>query len=154
MVDLSEVKRSNFAILLNNSRTLWPIDVKFSEWWIWVRRWTLLICDDARFKMVDLSEVKRSNFVILLNNSRTLWPIDVTFSGGWWIWVRRWTLLICNDARFKMADLLEVKRSNFVILLNNSGAMDIGFDQLIFNFQEWWIFNQNASKLLLIVDNF
>ena len=30
MADLSEVKRSNFAILLNNSRTLWPIDVKFS----------------------------------------------------------------------------------------------------------------------------
>ena len=30
MADISEVKRSNFAILLNNSRTLWPIDVKFS----------------------------------------------------------------------------------------------------------------------------
>ena len=30
MADLSEVKRSNFAILLNNSRTLGPIDVKLS----------------------------------------------------------------------------------------------------------------------------
>ena len=30
MADLSEVKRSNLAILLNNSRTLWPIDVKLS----------------------------------------------------------------------------------------------------------------------------
>ena len=68
-------------ILLNNSRTLWPIDVKFQEWWIWVRRWTLLICDDARFKMADLSEIKRSNLAILLNNSRTFWPIDVKLSG-------------------------------------------------------------------------
>ena len=30
MADISEVKRSNLAILLNNSRTLWPIDVNFS----------------------------------------------------------------------------------------------------------------------------
>ena len=30
MADLSEVKRSNFAILLNNYRMLWPIDVRFS----------------------------------------------------------------------------------------------------------------------------
>ena len=30
MADLLEVKRSNFASLLNNSRTLWPIDDKFS----------------------------------------------------------------------------------------------------------------------------
>ena len=30
MADLSEVKRSNFAILLNDSSTLWPIDVKLS----------------------------------------------------------------------------------------------------------------------------
>ena len=30
MADLSEVKRSNFAILLNNYRTLWPIEFKLS----------------------------------------------------------------------------------------------------------------------------
>ena len=30
MADLSEVKRSNLVILLNNSRMLWPIDVKLS----------------------------------------------------------------------------------------------------------------------------
>ena len=79
MADLSEVKRSNFAILLINSRMLWPIDVKFSGMMDMCKKMNL-ICDDAQFKMADLSEVKRSNFAILLNNSRTLWPIDVKIS--------------------------------------------------------------------------
>ena len=62
MADLTEVKRSNFAILLNNSRPLWPIDFTFSGMTDMGKKMTLLICDDARSKMADLSEVKFSYF--------------------------------------------------------------------------------------------
>ena len=81
MADLSEIKRSNLAILLITLERSGRLTSNFQEWWIWVSRSALLICDDAGSNMVDLSEVKRSNFAILLNNSRMLWPIDVKLSG-------------------------------------------------------------------------
>ena len=43
-------QRSNFAIFLNNSRTLWPIDAKLSGVMDMVnmgKEMNLLICDDA-----------------------------------------------------------------------------------------------------------
>ena len=80
MADFFEVKRSNFAILLNNSRTLWPIDVKFSG--MMDMRSALLICDNVRSKMADLSEVKRSNLTFYSVNTVNLVVIVFALTSG------------------------------------------------------------------------
>ena len=58
MADLLEVKRSNYAILLNNSRTLWLIDLKLSGMMDMCKKMNTMNT------MADLLEVK---FRCLLN---------------------------------------------------------------------------------------
>ena len=93
-------QRSNFAILLNNSRTLWPIDVKFSGMMDMgktpdVPYWFVMM-HDPKWPTYQRSKGQISLFY-LITLERSGWL--TSNCQEWWISVRRWSILICDDRR-------------------------------------------------------
>ena len=125
---LQTYQGSNFAVCLITLERSGRLMLNFQKWWIWVRRWALLIYDDALSKIADLSEVKRSNFAVCLitlkcscrltyQRSKNL---NIVRSDGY----GHEDQMIGTTTHSKMANLSDVKRFNFTLTIEGFDLTD------------------------------